>query len=157
MAPMRRRQARALFITLAVAAGLTAAFGVPWSGLNEGWHRVPEITVVAPAGDPRIPVVEEAIDFWNRTFAELGTRFRLGVTHRVVGELPDAELQALSAVTVDWFSTGMLRGAWLRQHPAPFDRFRGDLLIGLSGAKFISFSSRIGSRRLIAIKGAQLE
>jgi hypothetical protein len=118
---------------------------------------VPEITVVAPAGDPRIAVVEEAIGFWNRSFAELGTGFRLGAVHRVVGELPQPELQALSAVTVGSFSREMLRGAWLRQHPTPFDGFAGDLLIGLSGAKFISFSSRIGNRRLIAIKGAQLE
>jgi len=154
---MRLRQARALFVTFAVAAGITAAFGTPWSGLNEGWRRVPEITVVSAAGDPRIAVVEEAIDFWNRSFAELGTGFRLGAIHRVAGELPAAELQALSGVTADWFSSGMLRGAWLRQHPAPFDRFGGDLLIGLSSAKFVSFSSRIGNRRLIAIKSAQLE
>ena len=153
---MRRRQVRALFVSLAVAAGSTAAFGLPWSGRNEGWRRVPEITVVSPAGDPRIPVVEEAIDFWNRTFAELGTAFRLGEIHRVVGELPEAELQALSGVTADWFSSGMLRGAWLRQHPAPFDRFGGDLLWPLR-REFISFSSRIGNRRLIAIKGAHLE
>jgi hypothetical protein len=93
---MRARQATALFVTLAVAAGITEAFGLPWSGRNEGWRRVPEITVVSPAGDPRIVGVEEAIDFWNRSFAELGTGFRLGEIHRVAGELPDAELQALS-------------------------------------------------------------
>ncbi len=153
---MRRRQATTLFVTVAMAAGF-AAFGFPWSALNEGWHRSPEITVISPAADPRLPVLEEALEFWNHTFAGLGTPFRLGTIHRVVDELPDADLQALSGVTAGWFSDGMLRGAWLRQHPAPFDRFGGDLLICLSSAKFISFSSRIGNRRLIAIKNAQLE
>ena len=153
---MRRRQAGTLFVTVAMAAGFVA-FGAPWSAVNEGWHRSPEITVISPAADPRLPVLEEALEFWNHTFAGLGTPFRLGTIHRVVDELPDADLQALSGLSAGWFSDGMLRGAWLRQHPAPFDRFRGDLLICLSSAKFISFSSRIGSRRLIGIKNAQLE
>jgi len=101
---MRLRQARALFVTFAVAAGITAAFGTPWSGLNEGWRRVPEITVVSAAGDPRIAVVEEAIDFWNRSFAEL--RFRDasllsfdGSRPRATASLVSADLGPLTAQT----------------------------------------------------------
>ena len=101
---MRHRQARAMFVTFAVAAGVTAAFGASWSGLNEGWRRVPEITVVSPAGDPRIAVVEEGIDFWNRSFAEL--RFRDasllsfdGSRPRATASLVSADLGPLTAQT----------------------------------------------------------
>lgn len=116
---MRRRQATTLFVTVVMAAGF-AAFGFPWSALNEGWHRSPEITVISPAADPRLPVLEEALDFWNHTFAGLETPFRLGTIHRVVDELPDADLQALSGVTAGWFSHGMLRGAWLPRRRTSF-------------------------------------
>lgn len=150
---MRRRRAVGFFLVLAIAV---AAFGFPWSAINEGWRRIPEITVVGPAGDPRLPPLQEAIDFWNGTFADLGTPFRLGPVHYVLGELPDAELRALSAVTAQSFSWRVLWGAWLRQHPAPFDRFGGDLLIGLSDDdEFISFTSRIGNRRLVGIRSAR--
>jgi hypothetical protein len=153
---MKRRHALTLFVAVTVAAGI-AAFGLPWSGVNDGWRGVPAITVVSRSGDPRVSVAQEAVDFWNQTFAESGTSFRLGTIDRVVGEVPDADLQALSAAELGaWLDGRILRGAWLRQHPGPFNRFRGDLLVVLSGAKFISFSSRIGQRRLIAIKGAQL-
>jgi hypothetical protein len=154
---MRRSDVAILFVTLAVAAGILA-FGFPWSGMTGGWRRIPDITVVSPAGDPRLPVVREAVDFWNGTFAALGTSFRLGPIACVVGELPVADLQALSAATAGaWPSGAMLRGAWLRQHPAPFDRFAGDLLVVLSSANFVSFSARIGDRRLVAIKGEPRE
>jgi hypothetical protein len=153
---MRRRNTWALLVILAVAAGTTTAFGLPWSEANHGWRRVPHVTLVSPAGDPRLSVAEEAVNFWNRTFAELRTSFRLGPIDRVVGEIPDADLQALSTATRGIsFSAEALRGAWLRQHPAPFDRLPGDLLVVLSDAKFISFSSRAGDRHLVAIKGAQ--
>ena len=93
-----------MFVTFAVVAGITAAFGAPWSGRNEGWRRVPEITVVSAAGDPRIAVVEEAIDFWNRSFAEL--RFRDasllsfdGSRPRATASLVSADLGPLTAQT----------------------------------------------------------
>ena len=45
----------------------------PW-----GWNLVPSIAVVSIEGDPRLPLVGDAVAFWNSTFLELGTRFRLG-------------------------------------------------------------------------------
>jgi hypothetical protein len=114
--------------------------------------------VVSPAGDPHLPVVQEAVTFWNRTLEDVGTSFRLGTVDRVIGVLPDADLQALSEANTRgaWPSTRMVRGAWLRQHPAPFDPFPGDLLVVISDAKFVSFASRIGDRRLVGIKNARL-
>jgi hypothetical protein len=33
------------------------------------WTRIPTVTVVAAtAGDPRLPLVRDAVDFWNHTF-----------------------------------------------------------------------------------------
>jgi hypothetical protein len=153
---MGRRAVSLGFASFFLAAAI-AAFGGPWRFINDGWRRVPDITVIAAPEDPRLPVVREAVDFWNRTFAELGTPFRLGAIHVVVGELPESDLQALSAAALPELSLGALRGAWLRQHPRSFDRFGGDLLVVLSSAKFISFSSRIGNRRLVAIKDSALE
>jgi hypothetical protein len=109
----------------------------------------PRITVIAREGDGREVVVREAVEYWNRMFAELCTPFRLGTIGRAVGNVPNVDLQALSERT--W------RGAWIRQHPSAFDRFDGDLLVVLSDANFISFSAPLGSRRLVAIKGAQLD
>jgi hypothetical protein len=42
------------------------------------WTRIPSITVVSAPGDSRIDAIQEAVGFWNRTFVELGTPFRLG-------------------------------------------------------------------------------
>src|SRR5262249_2442936 len=42
------------------------------------WKLVPTITVVSAAGDPRLALVRDAVAFWNDTFAQLGTPFRLG-------------------------------------------------------------------------------
>ena len=43
------------------------------------WMKVPAVVVVgANANDARLPVVQDAVAFWNRSFAELGSAFRLG-------------------------------------------------------------------------------
>ena len=156
--PALTRRARPVLVGAVLVAAGIMAFGLPRIGPTNAWRRVPDVTVVSPAGDQRLPVVGEAVDFWNRTLYQEGTSFRLGTVDRVIGELPDADLQALSEANTwgAWLSTRTLRGAWLRQHPAPFDPFPGDLLIVLSDAKFVSFASRIGDRRLVAIKNAQV-
>lgn len=125
------------------------AFGWPWSNFACGLPRVSDVTVISDPADERLPAVEEAVDFWNRTFAEEGLSIRIERVRHVVGQVPVADLQALSEWT--------LRGAWLHEHPSPFDHFPGDLLIVLSSsADFISFSSRIGDRRLIGIRDASV-
>jgi Matrixin len=123
--------------------GLVAAFGQPWQWSPPNWQKVPAITILARDDDPRIPVVYEAVDHWNRTFAALPTPFHLGAISRVDGMVPDQDLRDLSESTP--------RGLWIRQHPEPFAAF-GDLLIVLSHAEFVSFASRIGDRMLVAIK-----
>jgi hypothetical protein len=86
----------ALALLLAAASvGVVAAGAGPFR--PRMWTRTPAVTVVSAAGDPRIPLVREAFDFWNRTFAEIGTPLRLGEVTLVTGSVPDADLQALGA------------------------------------------------------------
>src|ERR1041384_6809753 len=69
---------------------------------NEFWTRVPTVTVVAvTANDPRLPLVRDAVEFWNRTFAEIGSAFRLGPVTVVGGTVPVDELLALSKTALD--------------------------------------------------------
>jgi Matrixin len=135
-----------MLIPLLIAPGLVAAIGLPWQWGIARWQKVPAITIVARANDPRLPAVREAVEFWNSTLAALPTPFHLGAVTRVEGVVPDEDLQNLSDSSP--------RGLWIKQHPAPFAAFGGDLLIVLSDADFVSFTSRIGERSLIAIKSA---
>jgi hypothetical protein len=57
--------------------GLVTAFEPPWQWSPPHWQKVPVITIIAREDDPRLPVVREAVEFWNRTFAALPTSFRL--------------------------------------------------------------------------------
>jgi len=160
---MSRRKARGLrgvLVALFLPAYL-AAFGLPWSNAG-AFHGVPALTVISAADDPRLPVVEEAVQFWNRTFDEMGTSFRLGTIHRVLGQVREEDLQVLSELQLPFLSGWSVRGAvlgrWVRHHPRPFETFEGDPLIVLSSSsRFISFSSRIGDRRLVAIRNAHTE
>jgi hypothetical protein len=124
--------------------GLVVAFGAQWQWMGPLWRSVPTLTVIGREDDPRLPAVRDAVEFWNRTFASLPTAFHLGTITRVPGSVPDEDLRDLSESTP--------RGLWIRQHPAAFAAFPGDLLIVLSDAEFVSFTSRIGNRMLVAIK-----
>jgi hypothetical protein len=140
---MNIRRFRALLLLLAVP-GFVAAFGAPWNSGSPRWQKIPAITLVAREDDLRLPAVRQAVEFWNKTFAELPTPFRLGAITRVDGRVSDADLEDLSNSTP--------RGMWIRHHPDAFGSFSGDLIIVLSDADFVSFTSRIGDRMLVAIK-----
>jgi hypothetical protein len=133
-----------LLLPFLIVPGLAAASSLPWQGNPLHWQKVPAITIVARENDPRLPAVREAAEFWNRTFAELPTHFRFGAITRVDGRVLDQDLRDLSESTSG--------GPWIRRHPESFAPFDGDLLIVLSDADFVSFTSRIGDRVLIAIK-----
>ncbi|HEX3397656.1 MAG TPA: matrixin family metalloprotease [Steroidobacteraceae bacterium] len=132
------------FIALLMASGLFTALGAPWQWGGPHWDKVPAITIVAREDDPRLPAVHTAIEYWNRTFASLPTPFRLGAVTRVDGTVADEVLRDLSDST--------LKGPWTRHTAQPLASFPGDLIIVLSDAEFVSFTSRIGDRMLVAIK-----
>jgi hypothetical protein len=108
---------------------------------------VPTITVVSTAGDPRLPLVEDAVAFWNDTFAELGTPFRLGTLTQVVGAIPVEDLKMLSNF--------VLTGEPPRElMPESFKRTEGNIVVALSEGEFISFAFRRATldKAVVAIK-----
>lgn len=108
------------------------------------WTKNPQITVIAEAGDPRREAVQAAVAYWNRTFAEIGTPFRLGKVDWVTDSVPDSDIQSL-ARQVRFYNPWPLIPESIERHP-------GDLLIVLSNARFISFTARRGDRVVIGIK-----
>ena len=108
------------------------------------WTRIPGVTVVSAAGDSRLQAVREAIAFWNRTFADLGTPFRLGNVAFVTGTIPDDDIQSLG--------NQILHHALRPTLPRSLERVPGDLLIILSDAQFISYTAYRGDRVIVAIK-----
>jgi len=114
------------------------------AGLGFAWDRVPTITVLGAADDPRLVLVRDAVMFWNQTLSGLGSAFRLGAVARQEGSLPDDLIVALHESTLN----GM--------HP-PFPEqlgsIPGDIVVALSDADFISFSTHWpNGRGLVAIK-----
>jgi hypothetical protein len=110
------------------------------------WTRIPSVTVVSATGDSRLEAVRESIAFWNRTFAELGTPFRLGDVAFVTGTIPDDDIQSLGNQVLHhtlWPTT-----------PGSLERVPGDLLIILSDAQFISYTAYRGDRVIVAIKNS---
>jgi hypothetical protein len=131
-----------LLVSAVLAGGLVVMAG-PFGAKR--WTKIPRITIVSGEDDPRIGAAREAVDHWNRTFAELGTPFHLGEITLVAGSVPDDDIQALGKQVLDH--------TWWTTSPASLERFPGDLIIVLSQAKFLSFSAHLGLHRsVVAIK-----
>jgi hypothetical protein len=114
------------------------------AGLGFAWDRVPTITALGATDDPRLTLVRDAVAFWNQTLGELGSGFRLGAVARQEGSIPDDLILTLHDSSLN----GM--------HP-PFPErlgsIGGDIVVALSNADFISFSTHWpNGRGLVAIK-----
>jgi len=97
------------------------------------------VTVVgAQTADPRWQAVEEAVEFWNGQFAELGATLRLGPIARRVQPVPD---DALLQISLSHAEAGH-RGAALPGFPSELSSLPGDILIALSTLDFVSFGER---------------
>ena len=114
-----------------------------------GWMKMPQIVVIALGDDPRQPLVDEAVVFWNKTLSELGSGFRLGTITRHVGSVPGTELQRMSDLVVD----GKRRPNF--DLPDSIVNIPGDLFVVLSDADFVSFAGPFAAnhRRMVAIRG----
>ncbi len=81
---------------------LRGAWGVPWT-------TSPSVTVLVQGDDARVALVRQAVAFWNKTFAELGSPFRLGAVTTAKGAISAAELADAS--------TKVLRHNWSAKLP----------------------------------------
>jgi hypothetical protein len=104
-----------------------SAWGIPWA-------KIPSVTALAPADDARVPLVRDAVGYWNQVFATLGSPFRLGEVRHVVGALPAAQLAAISA--------HILSGQGAPELPGEVAQLPGDVIVALSDGDFVSFTTR---------------
>ena len=138
--PNRRGIASWLFAAFAAACPTQVAHA------QIAWTQAPSITILSAPADSRLPLVHEAVAFWNRTFAELGSPFRLGPVAEAAGAVPVGELTALSQATLQ------------RTGPVPLpDGVRaasGNIVVVLSEGDFVSFARRWPewSKSLVAVK-----
>jgi hypothetical protein len=112
------------------------------------WRIVPKMAIISPIGDSRLPAVDEAVAFWNRTFTELGSGFRLGAVTRMVRPIPEEALQQLS--------TSVLGGRGnIASFPPALSDLPGDITIVLAASEFVSFASPFNrnSRKVVGIRG----
>jgi hypothetical protein len=142
--PVVNRRHASLALGSLITLVVTGAF--VWAGpfRSVRWTRIPSITVISAPGDPRIDALREAVGFWNRSFVELGTPFRLGDVGLVAGSVPDDDIKSLG--------NQVLHHSLWPTTPASLERFPGDMLIILSDANFISYTAYRGDRVIIAIK-----
>lgn len=156
MKTCRRRSSVALLAVL--LAGLIAGGGraqessaiVHFPNRERSWDRIPSVTIATKENDPRITLVLEAVEFWNKTFAELGSPFRLGPVEQTGELLPAQYLERLSDT--------VLNKKPLPEPPESLNRIKGDLIVALSDGNFISFSSgfTLGRRSIVGIKSHRL-
>jgi hypothetical protein len=135
-------------IGLLIAGYLVGA--VAHAQTREPWRHAPSIIVVSAPDDPRMGLVDEAVSFWNKTFTDLGSDFRLGPVRHIVQPLPDAELQALSRLVLA-SPGGEVSTPEFLSNPL------GDITVFLAQSEFISFTGSFdaNSKRVIGIRGAQ--
>lgn len=128
-----------LALALAFAAGAAHA--------QFGWQRTPSVAVVGADGDPRLPLVDEAVAFWNRTLQEIGSGFRLGAIAHLAQPVPEEALRELSG--------SILSGPRPSPVPQALRGLPGDLTVLLADSAFVSFAGPFDpdGRRVIGIRG----
>ncbi|HJU19474.1 MAG TPA: hypothetical protein VJ770_23715 [Stellaceae bacterium] len=72
---MNRRDAIGVMAAplLALLVPMTPAAGAG----RRPWYRIPTVMVVGAPDDPRLPLVRDAVAFWNRILGQIGSGFRL--------------------------------------------------------------------------------
>ena len=131
-----------------VCSLIIASLAASTAHAQQMWQTVPKIAVIGPAGDSRLQAVDEAVAFWNRTFTELGSGFRLGAVARSVRSIPEEAVQQLS--------TSVLSGRGnIASFPPALSDLPGDITIVLAASEFVSFASPFNqnSRKVVGIRG----
>ena len=113
------------------------------------WMRVPIITVVSTVDDFRLPLVRDAVAFWNHTSPNSARVFAsVGAVGVRGDEQPPGELRAMSQTVLN--GSRMPMPDWLRGTP-------DQIVVVLSQDNFVSFTAYWPSDRiaLVAIKSAR--
>ena len=97
---MRKCLAEAAFAAIVLALVFIAAISAT-PRAEARWSVKPTVTIVAPPADTRVPTVVEAVEFWNRQLADLGSPLRLGPVTHTTGEFPLAYLGQLSVSVLE--------------------------------------------------------
>lgn len=105
---------------------------------------MPAITVFGLPGDPRVPMVHDAVAYWNQTFAEIGSGFRLGAISLTAGAVPPGALVTMSQEVVAQGIRPPMPD-WLRGIP-------DQIVVALSNEDFVSFTMRWAETGLAAIR-----
>ena len=151
---MQKRENRlgSLFLGSILALALSPACEAATLFPNraQAWNKIPTVVVSGKEGDPRIPLVREAVDFWNKQLSEIGSGFRLGAVTFTKEIIPAEELAARSEA--------VLAGKGALQPTATLMKIDGDLIVALSDGDFVSFTGPFLSdgRRLVGIRGYHL-
>lgn len=144
--PLLRLAIASLIVAVSFVGPAGSAFAQRAWGV--AWTRTPTITVVAPPGDGRVAMVGQAVAYWNRVFAEIGSPFRLGGVTQVSGSIAGEELAAMS-------NAALSRG----NHPLPASlaAIPGNIVVVLSEAEFVSFAARwpAEQKALVAVKSGR--
>lgn len=135
---------RRRFVLGATAACVTCRPALAAVAFFPAWTRVPAITVFGTPGDPRVPIVRDAVAYWNQMFADLGSGFRLGAVNVTPGAIPPGALVMMSRQVVDEHGRPPLPD-WLTGRP-------DQIVVALSNEDFVSFTMRWGETGLAAIK-----
>ena len=149
---IRKNQLRGLGLFLLLLLGCSQAAGPPtlFPYQARRWNKIPTIVVLGQDGDWRNQLVNDAVDFWNQQFAEIGSGFRLGPVRFVSEILSASELATLSQAMLDGKRA-------LAAPPSGFMQIEGDLIIALSDRAFVSFAMSFekSDKRLIGIGSFQ--
>jgi hypothetical protein len=113
------------------------------------WDKIPHVAISAPRGDPRIPLVLEAVAAWNQLLEEIGEPFRLGPVNHTTILVPLEHLQRLSE------TPPLQREA---KSVPEVSVMQGDLIIALSDGDITSFAgcARPGEKVLVGIRSHRL-
>src|SRR5262245_49932571 len=118
---------RAILVALLLIPALALGQAQPWT-------KAPLVLVVGAEGEDDLRLVRDAVDFWNREFASLGSPFRLGPVVQSEASVRGGELVAMSARVLNREAPGELPD-YMRGLP-------GDLIVAFGGGQFSPFGVR---------------
>jgi hypothetical protein len=112
-----------------------------------GWTKSPAIIILGAADDPRVPLIRDAVAFWNGVMLEISSPFRLREATVAQNPIPEMELKKLSEITVGGLAGKFPMPDGVRSAP-------GDMVIALADIDFVSFAARWPdeNKALVAIK-----